>query len=120
MSYPTFADARRALDNDETSCEELVSSFLAAIEAANDRLNIFTYVDDDGARAAARRLDDERARGRDLPLAGLVLAVKDVICIKEWKVTCASRILSNFSSLYDATVIERLRRAGAVFIGKTN
>ena len=120
MPHPTFADARRALDNDETSCEELVSSFLAAIDADNDRLNVFIYVDDEGARAAARRVDDERARGRDLPLAGLVLAVKDVICIKDWKVTCASRILSNFASLYDATVIERLRRAGAVFIGKTN
>ncbi len=120
MRYRTFADARRALDNDETSCEELVSSFLAAIEADNDRLNIFTYVDDEGARASARHLDEARARGRDLPLAGLVLAVKDVICIKDWKVTCASRILSNFASLYDATVIERLRQAGAVFIGKTN
>jgi len=120
MRYRTFADARRALDNEETSCEELVSSFLAAIEADNDRLNIFTYVDDEGVRASARHLDDERARGRDLPLAGLVLAVKDVLCIKDWKVTCASRILSNFHSLYDATVIERLRRAGALFIGKTN
>ncbi len=120
MRYRTFADARRALDNDETSCEELVSSFLAAIEADNDRLNVFTYVDDEGARASARHLDEARARGRDLPLAGLVLAVKDVICIKDWKVTCASRILSNFTSLYDATVIERLRQAGAVFIGKTN
>jgi len=120
MRYRTFADARRALDNQETSCEELVSSFLAAIEADNDRLNIFTYVDDEGARASARHLDQARARGRDLPLAGLVLAVKDVICIKDWKVTCASRILSNFASLYDATVIERLRQAGAVFIGKTN
>ena len=120
MPCQTFADARRALDNGETSCEELVSSFLAAVEADNERLNAFIYVDDEGARAQARRLDDARARGRDVPLAGLVLAVKDVLCIKEWKVTCASRILSNFTSLYDATAIARLREAGAVFIGKTN
>ncbi len=120
MPYQTFADARRALDNDETSCEELVSSFLTAIEAGNQRLNVYTYVDDEGARAHARRLDEARAQGRDLPLAGLVLAVKDVLCIKDWKVTCASRILSNFTSLYDATALARLREAGAVFIGKTN
>jgi len=120
MTYTTFADARRALDNDETSCQELVSSFLGAIDAANDRLNAFTFVDVEGALAEARRLDDRRIRGADLPLAGLVLAVKDVICIKDWKVTCASRILSTFESLYDATVIARLREAGAVFIGKTN
>ena len=120
MRYATFADARRALDNGETSCEELVSSFLAAIAADNDRLNIFTYVDDEGALAHARRLDAGRAQGHTPPLAGLVLAVKDVLCIKDWTVTCASRILSDFTSLYDATAIARLREAGAVFIGKTN
>ena len=120
MSYKTFAEARRALDDDETSCEELVSSFLTAIEADNARLNVFTYVDDEGARAQARRFDDARARGRAGPLTGLVLAVKDVLCIKDWKLTCGSRILSNFTSLYDATALARLREAGVVFIGKTN
>ncbi len=120
MPYPTFADARRALDDDETSCEALVSSFLSAIEAHNDRLHAFLDVDDEGALRHARYLDDQRTRGHDRPLAGLILAVKDVICIKGRRVTCASRILSTFESLYDATAIERLREAGAIFIGKTN
>ena len=120
MSYPTFADARQALDNDETSCEALVSSFLSTIEADNERLNIFLDVDDTGALHHARYLDSRRAKGDDRPLAGLILAVKDVICIKGRQVTCASHILENFESLYDATAIERLRDAGAIFIGKTN
>ncbi len=120
MPYPTFADARRALGDDETSCEALVSSFLSAIEAHNDRLHAFLDVDDEGALRHARYLDDQRTRGHDRPLAGLILAVKDVICIKGRRVTCASRILSTFESLYDATAIERLREAGAIFIGKTN
>ncbi len=120
MSYRTFADDRRALEGGETSCEALVSSFLKRIEEDNDRLNIFTQVDADGATNHARYLDSQRDRGHARPLAGLVLAVKDVICIKGRPVTCASKVLENFESLYDATVIEKLRDAGAIFIGKTN
>ena len=120
MLYPTFAEARRALDNDETSCQALVSSFLETINQDNERLNIFTHVDDGGALHHAGYLDSQRARGKDRPLAGLVLAVKDNLCIKGTVVTCGSRMLDGFISLYDATVIERLRDAGAIFIGKTN
>lgn len=120
MIHRTFSDARAALAKEETSCEELVSSFLASIEKDNEQFNIFLQVEGEAALERARQVDRDRAEGRDLPLAGLVLAVKDVICIKDRLVTCASRMLSNFESLYDATVIERLREAGAVFIGKTN
>ncbi|ARA93369.1 aspartyl/glutamyl-tRNA amidotransferase subunit A [Rhodothermaceae bacterium RA] len=120
MTYSTFADARRALDADETSCEALVSSFLETIDADNDRYNIFLQVDREGALNHARYLDSQRKRGHDRPLAGLVLGVKDVICIKDREVSCASRMLHGFESLYDATVIAKLRDAGAIFIGKTN
>ena len=120
MNHSTFADARRGPARGETSCESLVSSFLKAIEADNDRLNVFLSVDAEGALRRARDLDARLARGERLPLAGMVVAVKDVICIKDRRVTCGSRMLENFTSLYDATVIERLRAAGAVFIGKTN
>ncbi|QXD16791.1 aspartyl/glutamyl-tRNA amidotransferase subunit A [Rhodocaloribacter litoris] len=120
MTYLTYGAAREALARGETSCEALVSSFLEKIEAENDRLNVFISVDAEGARAQARALDARRARGEDLPLAGMVVAVKDVICIRGQRVTCASRMLENFTSLYDATVIERLRAAGVLFIGKTN
>ena len=120
MVFSTYADARRALTRGETSCETLVSSFLDRIAADNDRLNIFLDVDAGGALARARALDAGRARGEDLPLAGMVVAVKDVLCIRDRPVTCGSRMLAGFTSLYDATVIERLYRAGAIFIGKTN
>ncbi|CAM3198749.1 Asp-tRNA(Asn)/Glu-tRNA(Gln) amidotransferase subunit GatA [Rhodothermus bifroesti] len=121
MEYVTYADARRALEQGETSCEALVSSFLERIEAENARLNAFISVDAAGALAQARTLDQRLRQGEPLPpLGGLVLAVKDVICIKDQRVTCGSRMLENFVSLYDATVIERLRAAGAIFIGKTN
>ena len=120
MEYPTFTDARRALDAGETSCEALVSSFLERIDARNDELNAFTTVDQDGALNHARYLDSQRERGNPRPLAGLVLAVKDNICIRGYPVTCGSKMLKDFSSLYDATVIDRLRDAGAIFIGKAN
>jgi aspartyl-tRNA(Asn)/glutamyl-tRNA(Gln) amidotransferase subunit A len=116
----SFADARKAIARKETSCEELVSSFLARIDADNERLNAFIYVDREGALGHARYLDDRLARGDDRPLAGLVLAVKDNICIRGRNVTCGSRMLEQFESLIDATAIARLRDLGAVFIGKTN
>jgi aspartyl-tRNA(Asn)/glutamyl-tRNA(Gln) amidotransferase subunit A len=116
----TFAEARRALERDETSCVALVSSFLERIDADNDRINAFVYVDRDGALSHAHYLDGLRARGEARPLAGLVLGVKDNICIRGRKVTCSSRMLADFESVIDATVIERLRDLGAIFIGKTN
>ncbi len=113
----SFADARKALQNGETDCETLVSSFLARIRAQNPLLNAFISVDEEDALEQARRLD----RSADaLPLKGLTLGIKDVICMKGRRVTCSSRMLEHFESLYDATVIERLRAAGAIFVGKTN
>ena len=120
MAYPTFAEARHALATDETSIETLVSSFLTRIDAGNERLNALLTVDHEGALNHARYLDDQRAKGHDRPLAGLVLAVKDVLCIKGRPVTCGSKMLEGFESLFDATAIARLRDAGAVFIGKAN
>jgi len=120
MTVPTFAEAHRALDAGETSCENLVSSFLKRIDERDDDLNAFTTVDRDGALNHARYLDSQRERGNARPLSGLVLAVKDNICIRGYPVSCGSRMLKDFSALYDATVIDRLRDAGAIFIGKTN
>jgi aspartyl-tRNA(Asn)/glutamyl-tRNA(Gln) amidotransferase subunit A len=120
MSLPTFSQAHRAIEQEETSCEALVSSFLETINERNDELNAFTSVDDEGAMNHARYLDSQRERGNARPLSGLVLAVKDNICIRGFPVTCGSKMLENFDSLYDATAIARLREAGAIFIGKTN
>ncbi|WP_022834311.1 Asp-tRNA(Asn)/Glu-tRNA(Gln) amidotransferase subunit GatA [Salisaeta longa] len=120
MKYKTFAAARQALVHGETSCEALVSSFLERIDARNDDLNAFLSVDRDGALNHARYLDSQRQRGNERPLDGLVLGVKDTISIRGQQLTCGSKMLADFTSSYDATVIARLREAGAIFIGKTN
>ena len=120
MKYRTFQEARKALLNGETSCETLVSSFFERIDAVNESLNAFVSLDRDGARARARDVDRRLAQGEDLPLAGLMMGVKDVICIRGRPVTCGSRILQGFESLYSATAVERLLAAGAVVLGMTN
>ncbi len=121
MAPVTFAGTRKALARGETTCRAVVSSFLDVIAEKESHLNAFTHVDAAGALERASRLDKARSDGQVLPpLAGLVLAVKDVLCIRGWKLTCASRMLSGFTSLYDATAVERLQEAGAVIIGTTN
>jgi aspartyl-tRNA(Asn)/glutamyl-tRNA(Gln) amidotransferase subunit A len=122
VEAPTFAKSRRALRRGETTCEALTSSFLERIDDSD--LNAFTSVDADGALSHARyldsQLDGDGGNTEDRPLAGLVLGVKDNICIKGRPLTCGSRMLGDFESVYNATVIEKLRDAGATFIGKTN
>ncbi len=119
MSIPSFVSDRQRLTRGEASCEELVSFYLEKQRSAVD-LNAFLSLNDDHAIDRARCVDASMAAGRELPLAGMVLAVKDVICTKGGPVTCGSRILKGFTSLYDATAVRRLQDAGAVVIGKTN
>lgn len=116
----SYADARSALERNETSCEALVSSFLGVIERKNEELNVFLHVAKDSALERAKALDDEISGGRFRPLSGLVLGVKDVICVEGAPTTCGSHILENFVSLYTATAVERLLEAGAIVIGKLN
>lgn len=121
MAPVTYAGTRSALTRGETTCREVVSSFLDVVTERNSHLNAFTHVDAAGALRRAEELDRRRAAGEVLPpLAGLVLAVKDVICVRGRKVTCASRMLSNFTSVIDATAVRRLVEAGAIILGKTN
>jgi aspartyl-tRNA(Asn)/glutamyl-tRNA(Gln) amidotransferase subunit A len=117
MPAPTFAEARRELASGATSCQALVEHFLAEIADRNPGLNAFLHVDADGARQRARDLD---ASGEDLPLKGLVLGVKDNIAIAGQRLTCGSRMLESFTSLYTATAVQRLLDAGAIVIGKLN
>ena len=120
MKHRTFREARKALQKGETNCETLVSSFFNTIESSNDEYNIFNSIDKEGALLRAREIDAALAAGKNLPLAGMVMGIKDVICIKGKPVTCGSRMLKDFRSLFDATAIERLYADGAIFVGKTN
>ncbi len=116
----SYFQARKELERGQVTCEQLVSAFLDRIEAQNDALNVFLSVDAEGALERARTLDREIASGTWRPLTGLVLGVKDVISIRGKRLTCASRMLENFESLYDAAAIERLQEAGVIILGKLN
>ncbi len=101
------------------SCEALTADYLSAIDRGK-HLNAFLSVSSERALHQAREVDKKLKAGRAGTLAGMVVAVKDVICVKGEPVTCGSKILGNFIAPYDATVIRRLREADAVIIGKTN
>ncbi|MBM4114100.1 MAG: Asp-tRNA(Asn)/Glu-tRNA(Gln) amidotransferase subunit GatA [Phycisphaerae bacterium] len=121
MTTPDATSIRDAVRNRSTSAEAVVASHLRRIHAANPALNAFHEVFDDAALARAREIDARAERGEDPgPLAGVPLAAKDNIATRLGRTTCSSRILENYRSPFDATVIERLLDAGAVLIGKTN
>ncbi|MBF0432275.1 MAG: Asp-tRNA(Asn)/Glu-tRNA(Gln) amidotransferase subunit GatA [Fibrobacteria bacterium] len=104
----------------ETSSENLVQTSLDTIKKT-ENLNAYLSVNDEIALEKARAIDKRRSEGEELgTLAGIPLAVKDNIVSREGKTTCASRMLENFNSIYNATVVEKLNGADAVVVGKTN
>jgi aspartyl-tRNA(Asn)/glutamyl-tRNA(Gln) amidotransferase subunit A len=103
------------------SAIERLEASLAAITEHGARTNAFILVDADGARAAARAVDEERRRGVDRgPLHGMPISIKDLIDVAGQPTTAASRVRAGHVATKDATVVRRLREAGAVLIGKTN
>jgi len=105
----------------QTSAAELLDASLAAIAEHGARTNAFILVDAEGARAAAHAVDDERRRGIDRgPLHGMPISIKDLIDVAGQPTTAASRVRAGHVATEDATVVKRLRDAGAVLIGKTN
>ncbi|MBP5321662.1 MAG: Asp-tRNA(Asn)/Glu-tRNA(Gln) amidotransferase subunit GatA [Kiritimatiellae bacterium] len=116
----TVAGALKGLRAKEFSSVELTRSVLDAITARDEALNAYLTVDAAGALSQAEAADAARAAGTELPLLGVPVAVKDLINVEGQPCTCASKILEGYRSPYDATVIARLRAAGAVFLGRTN
>jgi aspartyl-tRNA(Asn)/glutamyl-tRNA(Gln) amidotransferase subunit A len=109
------------LSRGEVSAEVLTEQFLEAIRRRDPQVRAFLHVDEDAARAQAREVDARRRRGEPLGrLAGLPVAIKDLLCVRGQPTTCGSKILQNYRPPYDAHVIDRLRRADAVLIGRTN
>jgi aspartyl-tRNA(Asn)/glutamyl-tRNA(Gln) amidotransferase subunit A len=107
------------LERGEISSVELIQCFLDRIGRSED-LNAFITVDPEGALAQAQSADRSRANGDAGALAGLPIAHKDIFCTRGLKTTCGSRMLEDFLSPYDATVVEQLASAGAILVGKTN
>ncbi len=116
----SLSELSAALRDKTLSSVELTEFFLQRIDALNPRLNAFITVDHDGALAAARSADAAIAEGRGGPLTGIPLAHKDVFCTAGIRTTCASKMLADFVSPYDAHVVSQLKAAGAVMLGKTN
>jgi aspartyl-tRNA(Asn)/glutamyl-tRNA(Gln) amidotransferase subunit A len=110
-----------AVRHGDRSARELTEERLAAIATAEPEVHAFNLVTADAARAEADEVDRRVAAGEDVgPLAGVPVALKDNICTRGVPTTCSSRILDGWRPPYDATVVTRLRSAGAVIVGKTN
>jgi aspartyl-tRNA(Asn)/glutamyl-tRNA(Gln) amidotransferase subunit A len=121
VTKSSAAELGRLLADKEISAEQVAQAHLDRIAAVDDRVHAFLHVDTEGALSAAREIDQARARGDELgPLAGVPIAVKDVIATRGVPTTCASKILEGWRPPYDATIVTRLREAGLVMLGKTN
>lgn len=115
------SDLAAALASKDISSEELTQACLDRIEAVDEQVHAFLYVDSEGALAHARSVDSRRASGEELgPLAGVPLALKDVLAMKGVPTTCGSKVLEGWRPPYDSTVVQRLRAADIVILGKTN
>jgi aspartyl-tRNA(Asn)/glutamyl-tRNA(Gln) amidotransferase subunit A len=115
------AELLELLARGEISSVETTQAFIAEIEAHDAKIGAFLRVDPERALTQAAVVDRKRAAGEPLGLlAGLPVAVKDVLCDRETRTTCASRMLESFQPPYDATVVERLKAADAVLLGRTN
>jgi aspartyl-tRNA(Asn)/glutamyl-tRNA(Gln) amidotransferase subunit A len=101
----------------ETSAVEVTQAHLDRIAAVDDRLHAFLHVDTDGALAQAKRVDAGEVTG---PLAGVPLALKDIVVTKGVPTTAGSKILEGWIPPYDATIVSKMRAAGIVVLGKTN
>ena len=117
----TAIDIAAAVRSGERSAREVIDAHLTRIEATERDVHAFNLVLADEARAAADEIDRRVAAGDDPgPLAGVPVAIKDNMCTRGIPTTCSSKILGQWQPPYDATVVSRLREAGAIMIGKTN
>jgi aspartyl-tRNA(Asn)/glutamyl-tRNA(Gln) amidotransferase subunit A len=117
----TINSVREAIAAKKTSAREIAAEYYQRIAERNGELNAYLTLCEGRAYAQADRIDALVAAGKPLPpLAGVPIAIKDVISTREVRTTCGSKILSNYVPPYDATAVLRLEAAGAVILGKTN
>src|SRR5580698_11079565 len=121
LTQMTAAQLAEAMTSGAASAVEVTRAHLDRIAAVDPDVHAFLHVAATGALAAAEDVDRKRAAGEPLgPLAGVPLALKDVMTTQDMPTTCGSRILEGWQPPYDATVTRRLRQAGVVILGKTN
>lgn len=120
LNQLTIHELQEKIKNGETSATQITESVFDRINAVEERVHSYIRLMRDEALAAAKKADEEIEKGRINTLTGIPIALKDIVCTKGINTTCGSRILHNFVPPYDATVVEKLRNAGAVFVGKAN
>lgn len=111
---------RKELDEKKISVSELCQSYFERIKKYDDKINSFITLCPELAKKQAEKAQDMIDRGIQRPLSGIPISVKDNICTKDIKTTCASLMLENFKPVYDASVVEKLKAEGFVMLGKTN
>jgi len=116
----SLKELSQALGEKKFTSVELTQFFLNRVKKHNPSLNAFITVDEDRSLAMAEKSDQLIQRGKKSILTGIPIAQKDIFCADEWKTTCGSKMLENFISPYDATVIKKFNDVGAVNLGKTN
>jgi aspartyl-tRNA(Asn)/glutamyl-tRNA(Gln) amidotransferase subunit A len=116
----TIGEAHRRLKQKEISSQDLTRAVLDRINAVDETVGAYITVDGETALAQAEMADKAISEGRLTPLTGIPIALKDIICTKGLRTTCGSRILENFIPPYDATVVKKLKKEGAVIVGKLN
>ena len=119
MTYKSVTEILEAIKKKQISATEITKEYLKRIKASDD-LNCFITLTEDSALNTAKEIDKDISKNKFKPLSGLPIAQKDIFCTKGVKTSCGSRMLDNFISPYDATVVEKLNQAGTIMLGKTN
>ena len=120
LNQLTLRGAKQGLKNREFSSVELTTACLEQVNKHNQDLNVFITITEKQALESAKRADELIADKQDLPLLGIPVALKDLFSTKGVRTTAASNVLKNYIPPYDATVVKKIKDAGAVIIGKTN
>ena len=120
MLEKTVAELSKSLRSREVSSVELTRAYLERIASKNGKLNTYITICDELAIKQASKADLLMASGNQSPMLGIPVAHKDIFCTKNIQTTCGSKMLENFVSPYDATIVSKLNKAGAVTLGKTN
>ena len=116
----TIFELSALLEQGDCTSVDIVTDVLAAIDARDGQVGAYLTIDRDSALADAQKADDERAEGKKALLQGIPIAIKDLLNVKGQPCTCASKILEGYTAPYDATVVAKLREAGAILLGRVN
>ena len=120
MHRSTITQARELLQSKKLSSVQLTEAVFTRIDAVEDKVKAFVHLMREKALEQAKAADARITKGEELPLLGVPIALKDLICTQGSRTTCASKILDQFVAPYNATVVNQLNAAGAVIVGKTN